>query len=426
MDGWEVLRALKSSKLTKDIPVIVCSVLSNQKKAFSLGAVEYIEKPAHERALIETLHRSIGIPADMKKEVWVVDDDKSVLILFEKLFTRQGVSVRTFDNGKDAITSFEKNQNISLMILDLLMPGVDGFDVLQKMKSSEKTKNIPVVIYTGKKLTAKDRSRLSHSYELLLQKTKETPETLLSQLNNLIPKRIVKREERPATKGNILLAEDDPSGQKLMKHLLNQLGYQVQMAETGKEVLDKLNSGSSFDIVLMDMEMPIMDGFTATREIRKNEKYKDLPVIALTAHAMKEHRNKTIESGCTDYISKPVNREKLQCLLDRYTETKTKEKIPKKTEEDPLMAELTEYFVKDLEKRIKKFNDDLMKHDQDEVTRFGHSLKGTAGSYGFPKFSALGCEIEKAAKAGEWEKVEELQKSITKEYELLGEKYHET
>jgi len=429
MDGWEVLRNLKSSKLTKDIPVIVCSVLSNQKKAYSLGAVEYIEKPAQEKALLDTLHKSIGISDKENREVLVVDDDKSVHMLFGKLLKGMGVIMKSFENGDDVIKYLENPHPIALVILDLLMPGVDGFEVLKEIKSSEKTKDIPVVIYTGKKLTARDRSRLNENYALLLQKTSETPETLLNQLNNLVMPSLreaidnAAQEEEPA---RILLAEDDPSGQKLMRLLLSQLGYAVDLAGTGKQVIDMLEK-KDYDIVLMDMEMPVMDGFTATRKLRSMDKYKDMPIIALTAHAMKEHKKKTLEAGCTDYLSKPINRDKLQDVLNKYlTESSVSKKKDKKQEQaslienDPLMAELREFFIDDLSKKIKKFNDDMKKKDIEEVIRFGHSLKGTAGSYGFPVFSKLGAEIEDNGRAGNWDKIASLQKSIIKEYKLLG------
>ena len=422
MDGWEVLRSLKSSALTKNIPVIVCSVLSNQKKAFSLGAVEYFEKPAPERALLETLHRSVGIPGDTEKEVIVVDDDRTVLVLFERLFSRQGVKVKTFENGREAIQYIEGDARVALIILDLLMPGVDGFEVLEKIKELDKTRNIPVVIYTGKKLTAKDRGRLSKHYALLLEKTHETPETLLNQLNQLISRKIEKIQELAAdTKGRILLAEDDPSGQKLMQHILDRMGYYVDLAMNGKEVLSLLEE-NVYDIILMDMEMPEMDGFTATREIRKNAKYESLPIVALTAHAMKEHRERTIQAGCTDYLSKPVDREKLGDLLKKYIKEKPAkiETVPKEDlAEDPLMAELTQFFVDDLGKRIKKFNEDLVQKNVDEVVRFGHSLKGTAGSYGFSEFSKIGGEIEKAGKESAWEKISLLQTQLVKQYQMI-------
>jgi CheY-like chemotaxis protein len=373
------------------------------------------------------LHRSIGIPSDKEKEVLIVDDDKTVLILFEKLFEREGLPVKTFDNGKDAIAYLEHDRKIALMILDLLMPGVDGFEVLEKMKRSPKTKDIPVVIYTGKKLTAKDRSRLSEQYAMILQKTHETPDTLRKQLNQLISHKAsavnsIKEKKIQPKKKRILLAEDDPSGQKLMDHLLNRLGYHVDIADNGKKVLKQLEK-NKYDIVLMDMEMPEMDGFTATCEIRKNKAYKDLPIIALTAHAMKEHRNKTIKAGCTDYISKPVDREQLDKLLQKYLNKETDEPVQEEVQDDPLMAELTSFFVSDLGQRIKQFNVDFDNQNLDEVIRFGHSLKGTAGSYGFPNFSKIGSDIEIAGTKEEWAKIEILKHQIIEEYKLLGEKH---
>ena len=443
MDGWEVLRKLKSSSLTREVPVFVCSVLSNQKKAFSLGAVEYFEKPAKERDILETLHHSVGIPKDGKKEVLVVDDDKSVLILFERLLSKQGVKVKTFENGLDAIEYMNGDRKIALMILDLLMPNVDGFQVLEKMKESKKTRDIPVVIYTGKKLTAKDRNKLSQRYELILQKTQETPETLLTQLNKLVSKRIPVAEKKiPEFKNKILLAEDDPSGQKLMKHLLNRMGYDVDLAGTGKQVLSFLEN-NHYDLVLMDMEMPEMDGFTATREIRKKEAYKDLTIVALTAHAMKEHRDKTLRAGCTDYLSKPVNRIKLEKLLQKYLQTDLirDEKAETRkaadvsggrkaevtaesqkqalSEEDEIMAELTSFFINDLGQKLEQFHVDISEKNRESVVRFGHSIKGTAGSYGFPEFSKIGDAIEKAGGEEQWEKIEVLQQQLLKEYNKL-------
>ncbi|MFO7890292.1 MAG: response regulator [bacterium] len=439
IDGWEVLQKLKAGNLTKEIPVLVYSVLSNQKKAFSMGAVEYIEKPAQETELLKTLHQFIGMPSIKKKEIIVVDDDDAVLNFFEKILRKRDLKVKTFNNGNNAIDYLKKNNKISLIILDLLMPGIDGFEVLEVVKESEKTKDIPVVIYTSKKLTSQDRSKLSHNYELLLQKTHETPETLMNQLNYLISERGVKKKAKKkptvvSKKSKILLADDDISGQKLMKHILNRMGYEVELAVNGKEVL-KLLEKSSFDVVLMDMEMPVMDGFTATEKIREQKKYKDLPIIALTAHAMKEHRQKTIDAGCTDYISKPVDQERLSELLEKYaitTEKVTEEVAREETESvaeestfvdtsDPMMQELQEFFKEDITKKVEKFQKDFKEKNIEEVIRFGHSLKGTAASYGFPIFSKIGKEIEDTGKEGDWDKLQELKKEIITEYDELME-----
>jgi len=178
----------------------------------------------------------------------------------------------------------------------------------------------------------------------------------------------------------------------------------------------------------------VMDGFTATRKIRMMKKYEDLTIIALTAHAMKEHRQKTLEAGCTDYASKPVSRQVLSELLTKYlgpveVEQVADEKVSQKVEtvstqpceedDDPLMKELTEFFVSDLGRKMVQFEKDLVEQNQDEVTRFGHSLKGTAGSYGFKQFSVWGGEIEKAAQVGEWQKIKELQAKLKEEFSKL-------
>lgn len=219
-----------------------------------------------------------------------------------------------------------------------------------------------------------------------------------------------------------------------MKHILNRMGYEVELAVNGKEVL-KLLEKSSFDVVLMDMEMPVMDGFTATEKIREQKKYKDLPIIALTAHAMKEHRQKTIDAGCTDYISKPVDQERLSELLEKYaitTEKVTEEVAREETESvaeestfvdtsDPMMQELQEFFKEDITKKVEKFQKDFKEKNIEEVIRFGHSLKGTAASYGFPIFSKIGKEIEDTGKEGDWDKLQELKKEIITEYDELME-----
>jgi len=448
MDGWEVLRNLKSGKLTRDIPVIVCSVLSNPKKAFSLGAVEYIEKPAQEPELLKILHNSVGIPDTNGKEVVVVDDDPTVLKLFETLFSKQNVKVTTFCGGNDVLSYLQGDRDIGLVILDLLMPEIDGFEILNMIKTNEKTKEIPVVIYTAKQLTSRDRNKLNEHYELLLQKTDETPETLLRQLKTLVATRRVRKSiarckpVKTKKRGRVLLAEDDPSGQKLMRHLLAQLGYHADVAGTGQQVLDLLEK-NEYDVILMDMEMPVMDGFTATKKLRNMDKYKDMTIIALTAHAMKEHRDKTFAAGCTDFASKPVSREVLDQLLTKYIQPQevvvhkpvVEEKvevvskvpsIPAESvdeEEDELMKELTEFFITDLKRKLNLFEVDLSNRNQDEVTRFGHSLKGTAGSYGFHQFSATGSEIEIAAKDEEWDKIRELQNKLIADFRNLGYKY---
>ena len=213
----------------------------------------------------------------------------------------------------------------------------------------------------------------------------------------------------------------------------------MDLAKTGQEVLNWMEK-KDYDIILMDMEMPIMDGFTATVKIREQKKYENQTIIALTAHAMKEHRDKTIKAGCTDYLSKPVNREKLEKMLAKYMKliTRAEEEALEEqkqgevftqadsgsaegdSEEDSMMAELARFFISDLGQRLEQLDDDMSTRNLEEVTRFGHSLKGTGGSYGFPTFTEIGGKIESAGLEGDWTTIEIYHQKLIEEYKRVA------
>ncbi|HIE28965.1 TPA: response regulator, partial [Candidatus Poribacteria bacterium] len=468
MDGWDVLRELKSSRMTQEIPVVVCSVLSERQKAFSLGAVEYIQKPMREDALLQRLENLLGTPKTSHdsrdgfadKHVLVVDDDFSVVKLFQKLFTDAGgqITVTGVQNGIKALEYLENEKKADLIILDLLMPEMDGFETLTRIRDNPDTCDIPVIIYTGKELTKDDRQRLNNSYELLLQKSRMTPEKLVEQINRVITSSHgkAKGEKRkaegmsmpkPPTSdttefSTILLVEDNVANEKLMRSILERADYAVDVAHNGQEALEMLDS-NRHALVLMDMQMPVMDGYEATRKIREmgiqrqsssGEKM-DIPIIALTAYAMKGDEAKTLAAGCNAYLTKPINRQQLlatiqQFLSARETSTPTTaekngdisalEHKPGDSDADDVVdLELQKTYLDALSQSIKEFRQHLEGKNAEQIMILGHGLKDSGGGYGFPQISHLGEMIEQSAKEEDWMLLEPCLERLAQEYENI-------
>ena len=308
VNGLELLKKIREMENCKNMPVIVCSVEAEQQKAFMMGAVEYFVKPIKYKDLVEVL-TSYKLKKD--SNVLCVDDDIPTLNLVKSAIESVGYnaiaesySVRVMDLIKDI--------QLDLAIVDLDMPEVNGFELIKQIKSLPKFANLPIVIYTGKEDYAEDLKKIDGLFTDLLDKRSTKIEDLADTINAMInkyeeptPPDVAAKQSDDQVK--ILLVEDYKHSQIIVTRLLKKNNFSsVVVVENGAEAVERVNQ-QKFDLILMDMQMPVMNGFEATERIRQLPEYKDVPIIALTAFAMKGDREKCIEAGASDYIPKPID-----------------------------------------------------------------------------------------------------------------------
>ncbi len=321
-NGLELLQKIREIKNAKTTPVIICSVEAEQQKAFLMGAVEYFVKPINYKYLIEVLTNY-----RLKKDstVLLVDDDIPSLNLLKEAVERTGFKALAFSDSSQVIDSIQ-NTHIDLAIIDLDMPEIDGIELIEKIKSYEQFKNLPIIIYTGKENFEDDIKRIDGLFENLLQKRSTNIDELQKSIEEMI-----NRYDEPATQDEvkqkkdtvkILLVEDYKHSQIIVTRLLKKNDFDsVVVVENGQEALDAVKQ-QHYDLILMDMQMPVMNGFEATRKIRELQEYKDTPIVALTAFAMKGDREKCLDAGTTDYIPKPIDSQEFIRKVKYYTENK--------------------------------------------------------------------------------------------------------
>ena len=321
-NGLELLQKIRELKNAKATPVIICSVEAEQQKAFLMGAVEYFVKPINYKYLIEVL-TNYRLRKD--STILLVDDDIPSLNLLKEAVERTGFKAIAFSDSSKVINSIQ-NMQLDLAIIDLDMPEIDGIELIERIKSFEQFKNLPITIYTGKENFEEDLKRIDGLFESLLQKRSTNIEDLQKSIEEMI-----NRYDEPATQEEIkekkdtvkiLLVEDYKHSQIIVTRLLKKNDFDsIVVVENGQEALDAVKQ-QHYDLILMDMQMPVMNGFEATRKIRELKEYKDTPIVALTAFAMKGDREKCLDAGATDYIPKPIDSQEFIQKVKYYTESK--------------------------------------------------------------------------------------------------------
>lgn len=325
-NGFELLKQLRENPNTRHTPIIVCSVEAEQQKAFMMGAVEYFVKPINYKYLVEVL-TSYKLKKD--STILIVDDDIPTLNLIKEAVQQAGFNTIA-ENQSTKVIGLIENTNLDLAIIDLDMPVVNGFDLIKMIKSNKNFAKLPIIIYTGKESYQEDLKKIDGMFTELLNKNSSNIEDLADTVSAMInfydvpstPEEV--KEKKDTVK--ILLVEDYKHSQIIVTRLLKKNNFEsIVVVENGLQALEQVQQ-QKYDLILMDMQMPVMNGFEATQKIRELDNYKDTPIIALTAFAMKGDREKCLEAGATDYIPKPIDSQEFIEKVKYYTDKTTVKK----------------------------------------------------------------------------------------------------
>ncbi|SEU09529.1 response regulator [Stigmatella erecta] len=330
--GLAVLDQLKRNAKTRHIPVHVVSVADYSREALELGAVGYALKPVKREQLVEAFHKLETKFSQGLRRVLVLEDDVRQRESLQRLLESEEVEILGVATAGEALQQLQQH-TFDCMVLDLHLPDLSGYELLEKMAQQEDVSFPPVIVYTGHSLTRDEEQRLRRFSRSIIIKGVRSPERLLDEVtlflhqveSKMPPERQrmlqVARDREAALEGRrILVVEDDVRNVFALSSVLEPRGAKVEIARNGKEALELLTRSlaqpsKAVDLVLMDIMMPEMDGITAMREIRKRAEWSKLPIIALTAKAMRDDQEKCIAAGANDYIAKPLDVEKLLSLI---------------------------------------------------------------------------------------------------------------
>ncbi|WP_392532180.1 response regulator [Nostoc sp. C117] len=327
MDGWTVLDRLKHNPDTRHIPVHILSVDERQQRGLQLGAITYLQKPVSPEDLNQVLTEIKGFIERQVKNLLVVEDDRIQAQSIIELIGNNDVHSTAVGTGAEALEIL-RSQHFDCMVLDLGLPDMTGFALIEQIKLEPRLMKLPIIVYTGKELSRQEETKLRGLAETIIIKNVRSPERLLDetalflhrvQANLPPPKRQILEQlhqtDPVLANRKILIVDDDLRNIFAITSFLESYHMQVLFAENGRDGIKKLQANPDINIVLMDIMMPEMDGYETTRVIRQQPQFRSLPIIALTAKAMPGDREKCIEAGASDYITKPVDTEQLLSLL---------------------------------------------------------------------------------------------------------------
>lgn len=327
MQGGEVILKLKGNPVVRHIPVHIVSAKERSLEPIKDGAIEYLVKPVSKQDLEEVFNRIENFVNRKMKTLLIIEDNEIARKAMIKLIGNGDVKCLEADTGKVALAAFKKNV-IDCIVLDLGLPDMSGFELIQKLKNSKGHTLPPIIIYTGKDLTREESNELQNYAESIIIKGIKSEERLLDETALFLHRTISQLPESKQViiknlydiddifiSKKILLADDDMRNVFALSKILKERGIDVIKAENGKVAMKMLDENPGIDLVLMDIMMPEMDGYEALKLIRSKDKFLKLPIIALTAKAMQDDKQKCIEAGANDYISKPVEIDRLLSLM---------------------------------------------------------------------------------------------------------------
>jgi hypothetical protein len=326
MDGWTLLDRLKHDPNTRHIPVHIISAGEERQRSLQMGAIAYLQKPVTKETLVEALTDMKRFIDRRVKNLLVVEDDEIQRNSIVELIGNNDVSITAVSTGTAALSAIRSGP-FDCVVLDLGLPDMTGFELIEQIKQ-ETAGELPIIVYTGREISRAEEIELKRMAETVIVKDVRSPERLLDEtalflhrVQTKLPQpqqqilEQVRHDDSVLADKKVLIVDDDMRNIFALTSMLERQQMQVLFAENGKESIAALQNNSNINIVLMDIMMPEMDGYEAMRAIRKIGQFKTLPIIALTAKAMQGDRDKCIEAGASDYITKPVDPEQLLSLL---------------------------------------------------------------------------------------------------------------
>lgn len=332
-DGWQILKELKADGATKDIPVHLMSAgEAAANRVRKEGAISFMKKPINTETLDKLFNDMMSQSGVAFKQILLVEDHEAQSQALKDLMQKQGIAVDQAFTGEQAFNMLQQN-DYQCVILDLNLPDESGLDLLDRVKAIDRFAELPVIVNTAMELDKTSVNRLMQYANAMVMKTNKSADRLIDEVNLFLhkvssspaaaeaPKASAPAKGKDSLKGKkVLIVDDDMRNIFALSSALQQYDLIVEIANDGDEALEKLETTVGVDIVLMDIMMPKMDGYEATRQIRKQNKWSKLPVIALTAKAMKEDREKCLAAGANDYITKPIDMDRLISLMQLWLE----------------------------------------------------------------------------------------------------------
>jgi CheY-like chemotaxis protein len=327
IDGWTVLDRLKRDPGTRHIPVHLMSVDTGLERGLRQGAIAFLQKPISNEVLLDSLSMIREFVDRPVKKLLIVEDDEAQCNSLTELIGGSDVEITSVGTGAAALEALQ-SQHFDCLVVDLKLPDMDGLELLEQLNQSSNLNYLPVIVYTGKQLTPQEEAQLRRISTSLIVKGVRSPERLLMETTlflhraqaNLPPTTRdlidqLQQTDLVLTGKKVLVVDDDVRNIFALASLLERYEMEVLYAEDGQTGINMLQTHPSIDVVLMDVMMPEMDGYTTMQRIRQISQFSSLPIIALTAKAMQGDREQCLAAGASDYIPKPVDSDRLLALL---------------------------------------------------------------------------------------------------------------
>jgi CheY-like chemotaxis protein len=327
MLGWTVLNQLKHDPATRHIPVQVLTVEEERQYGLERGAFSFLTKPNSTEGLTDVFERIQSFIEPRVRELLVIEDDEAEQVSVEALIGGDDIRIARAASGREALDLL-REKKFDCVILDLKLPDISGFELLTEIQRDARLRDLPIVVFTGRELSAEEEAELRRHAKSIVIKGVQSPERLLDETALFLHRDVSKLPEaqqrmleklhdsdEPLRDRKVLVVDDDVRNIFALNSLLERHGMNVITATNGHDAIEMLDNNPDLSLVLMDVMMPEMDGYETMRRIREIPAFRQLPIISLTAKAMKGDREKCLQAGASDYVAKPVNTEQLLSLV---------------------------------------------------------------------------------------------------------------